>query len=479
MHRLLGEEYNAFAASYEEPRTFGLRVNRLKTDPQVIAARLGIPYEPVPWNPDGLYYPASVRPGLHPYYHAGVYYIQEPSAMAPAPVLAPRPGDRVLDLAAAPGGKTTNLGALMENRGLLVANDIRVDRAGTLVENLERNGVTCAVVLAEKPERLAERFPSFFDRILVDAPCSGEGMFRKMPEMCKVWRPGMPDTCARVQVRLLECAVTMLRPGGRLLYSTCTFAPQENEEVLLQLLIRNPSMRLVPITALPGAQPARPDWTSEPDRAASLGIDRAVRLWPHRLRGEGHFVALLEKEEGAAEDAPPAGPSPGRRRAGGPKPQGWAPADRDSLKAMAEFCRTYLTGEAADRLLSGETAQYGEWLYRPPEGSGTLAGLRVLRSGLQLGRARKARFEPAHALALALRREDVRQVRDLRSDSPEVLSYLQGEPLPAAGEQGWTLIAVDGFPLGWAKAAGGVLKNHYPRGLLWRGATPPTLGEEN
>uniref|UniRef100_UPI0035B54A76 RsmB/NOP family class I SAM-dependent RNA methyltransferase n=1 Tax=Symbiobacterium terraclitae TaxID=557451 RepID=UPI0035B54A76 len=502
MRRLLGDEYEAFAATYGEPRTHGLRVNRLKTDPAALAARLGMPVDPVPWTADGLYFPASLRPGRHPLHAAGLYYMQEPSAMAVAPLLAPRPGERVLDLAAAPGGKTTHLAALMENRGLLVANEVHPARARSLLENVERMGITCAVVLNERPDRLARSLPGFFDRILVDAPCSGEGMFRKLPEARESWRPDLPSSCARVQGQILDDAVAMLRPGGLLVYSTCTFAPEENEEVLLQLLTRHPELRLLDLPAVPGIAPARPDWTSDPDRAAALGVHRAGRLWPHRLRGEGHFVALLRKldEAGSPGEAGPwgtpesagrapaesagrtpaesAGRTPtgkGRIRAGRAtqEAQGWAPARREALGAFAAFCREALSPEGADALQSGEIAQHGDWLYRPPEGSEALAGLHVLRAGLQLGLARKGRFEPAHALALALRPERVRQTCDLSADSPAAMAYLRGETLPARGQKGWTLVTVDGFPLGWARASDGVLKNHYPKGLRWLSSPPP------
>lgn len=456
MADLLQDEFDAFVATYEEPQTRGLRANRLKITPEALAARLGFAADPVPWNPDGLYCPPGFRPGWHPYHAAGLYYGQEPSAMVVAPLVGARPGERVLDLAAAPGGKTTQLAAHMENRGLLVANEIDPGRARALVENLERLGITCAAVVSERPERLAARLPGFFDRVLVDAPCSGEGMFRKTPEVRARWRPDMPAACARVQGEILDSAADMLRPGGRLVYSTCTFAPEENEEVLLQLLTRRPDLRMVPLPAVPGIEPARPDWTRDPERAAALGIGLAGRLWPHKVRGEGHFVAALER-------IPDAGGARPRI-----KGREWQRPAKEALAAYQDFCRQWLTPRAREVLPpETEVRQYGEWLFAPPEGSPVLSGLHVMRAGLQLGRARKARFEPTHALALAVRPEHVRQVHDLAADSPALLAYLRGETLSAAGEQGWTLITVDGFPLGWAKASGGILKNHYPKWLRW------------
>lgn len=374
--------------------------------------------------------------------------------MVVAPVLAPQPGERVLDLAAAPGGKSTHLAGLMQNRGLLVANEIHPVRARVLVENLERMGVTCAVAVNERPDRLAARLPGFFDRILVDAPCSGEGMFRKLPEAVEQWSPGLPATCAEVQRQILSDAVAMLRPGGRLTYSTCTFAPEENEEVLLHLLRTHPEMRLIPLPPLPGVAPARPDWTSDPAGAEALKIALAGRLWPHRLEGEGHFVALLEKAGGASPQGP--------RTKGRQRPEGERTPSREAISLYERFCRESLNWEPALEL-----QQHRDWLYAPPPGAETLEGLHVLRSGLQLGEVLKGRFEPAHAFALALRPDQVRQVHDLPAGSPQAEAYLRGETLPAAGESGWTLVTVAGQPLGWAKASQGVLKNHYPKGLRW------------
>lgn len=465
MERLLGSEYPTFLATYDQPRTRGLRGNPLKLDPSSLCDRLQLPLEPIPWAPGGFCFPEGARPGRHPYHAAGLYYIQEPSAMVAAAVLAPEPGERVLDLCAAPGGKATHLAALMGNRGLLVANEIHPCRARILVENLERMAVTCAVVLNERPDRLAARLPDFFDKVLVDAPCSGEGMFRKLPEARAEWSPGAPRACAAVQREILAEAVRMLRPGGRLLYSTCTFAPEENEQVLHHLLEHHPELELLELPPVPGMAPARPDWSGDP--GASV-LARAGRLWPHRLRGEGHFIALLQKR---ADLPPTRTPTRGvvPEREGGPV--GSEAVPREAAQAFERFCRESLTcrPEVPLRL-------HGGWLYSPPPEAPDLTGLHVLRSGLQLGEVRKGRFEPAHALALTLGSGDTRQVHDLPGDSEAVLAYLRGEPLPARGQKGWTLVTVDSFPLGWAKAADGLLKNHYPKGLRW--LTTPVDPEE-
>jgi NOL1/NOP2/fmu family ribosome biogenesis protein len=264
----------------------------------------------------------------------------------------------------------------------------------------------------------------------------------------------------------------MLRPGGRLLYSTCTFAPEENEQVLLHLLRSHPEMELIDLPPIAGLAPARPDWTGEDEAARRLAIEKGGRLWPHRLRGEGHFVALLRKREDAPAPASPAPEPPGRpsrkgaraARQGEPARQEDTP--REAIAAFDRFCREFLTNRPAP----GPLHLHGEWLYAWPPDMPDLSGLHVLRAGLQLGEVRKGRFEPAHALALALRPGDARQRHDLPATSDAVMAYLRGEALPAAGQQGWTLVTVDGFPLGWAKAADGLLKNHYPKGLRWLSA---------
>lgn len=463
MERLLGPEFEPFLATYSEPRTHGLRANPLKLAPELLPARLGLTLEPVPWAPGGFYFPETARPGRHPYHAAGLYYIQEPSAMAAAAALAPRPGERVLDLCAAPGGKSTHLAALMHDQGLLVANEIHPKRARILVENLERMGTTCALVLNEDPQRLAPRFPAFFDRILVDAPCSGEGMFRKLPEASMEWSPASPAACGALQREIVTAAVAMLRPGGHLLYSTCTFAPEENEQTLAFLLDSFPEMELAALPPIPGAAPAVPAWAGE---GAHPGIARGVRLWPHRLRGEGHFLALLRKREDAGV---PAAPSPaGDRRPARQRPRNDANELEKALPVLEQFCK-----ENLHRRFDGPFRLHGEELYQVPAGTPDLEGIKVLRPGLHLGSAKKNRFEPAHALALALKAEDARQRRDLPAGSDEVLAYLRGEAIPAAGELGWTLVTVDGFPLGWGKASDGLLKNHYPKGLRWPGAGRP------
>ena len=435
METLLGAEYPDFLTALDRPRAVGLRLNPLKTeDPPVLPFAL----TPVPWEPTGFYYDPEARPGLHPWHDAGLYYLQEPSAMAPAALLDPQPGERVLDLCAAPGGKTTQIAGRMRNRGLLVCNEIHPKRAAVLSGNVERLGIANALVLNEHPARLSERFPAFFDRVLVDAPCSGEGMFRKHDAAWADWSPETVAMCARRQAEILDSAAVMLRPGGRLVYSTCTFSPEENEETVSAFLRRHPDFS-VEQTDAPWFAPGRPDWV--PDGQPELA--RTLRLWPHLLRGEGHFAAVLRRGE-AGEERFALRPSP----CGGQSDR--LPAEvRELLRALNV------------NLPAGLPVLWGERVFWAPPDLPELRGLKALRPGLELAVLKKGRAEPAHALALYLR--EASAVRNL--SQTEAAHYLRGETLPTAFGSGWTLLRLGGCSLGWAKAAGGVLKNHYPKGL--------------
>lgn len=439
MQGLLGEEYPAFAGSFDATRAQGLRVNPLRCAPETFAARGLFPLTPVPWCAEGYYYPAQARPGKHALYEAGVYYIQEPSAMAVGAVADPKPGEWVLDLCAAPGGKTTHLAGRLRGEGFLLANEIHPARAKILAQSVERAGIRNAAVTNETPARLAARFPQAFDCVVVDAPCSGEGMFRKDADAAAEWSEDSPALCAARQDEILAEAVKMVRPGGRLVYSTCTFAPEENEGTLSRLLRQYPDFSVAKRAGFPWFDQGRPDW--QPDGDPSVA--HAFRLWPHHLCGEGHFCALLVRA-GAADRTQPAGIEPLAK----------APED------FAAFAADTLTEPLHAPLLRA-----GDHLWAVPAGLPDLCGLRVLRTGLELGELRKGRFAPAHALALALSPEQVRRVVQFPSDSAEAARYLRGETLPVDGENGWTLFCVDGFALGWGKAVQGILKNHYPKGL--------------
>ncbi len=427
MRALLGADADAFFAAYDRPRAVGIRFN-----PRKGPDRTDLPFvlDPVPWAKHGYYYDPDARPGLHPYHDAGVYYLQEPSAMAPAELLDARPGERVLDLCAAPGGKSTQIAAAMDGRGLLVCSEIHPGRARILSGNIERMGIANALVLNETPERLAQRLPGFFDRVLVDAPCSGEGMFRKEDAALTDWSEDNVAMCAARQKSILFAAAKLLRPGGRLVYSTCTFAPEENEGVIAAFLKARPDYS---VEASDTFAPGVPGWAD-----GNPALAGTCRLWPHRLLGEGHFAAVLRREDGQKETEPKMQP----------------------FEALPPECSDVFA--ILPPLPEGGAVRFGETVYLAPPDTPELRGLRVLRAGLELGRLKKGRFEPAHALALWL--DGAENAVSYPAGSPEIARWLRGETLPTA-LRGWTLVQVDGYSLGWGKGAGGVLKNHYPKGL--------------
>lgn len=418
MEAQLGSEYPAFLESLERPRAVALRFNPLKGERPVL------PFvgAPVPWEPEGFYYDPETRPGLHVYHEAGVYYLQEASAMAPVALLDPKPGERVCDLCAAPGGKTTQIAGRMLGQGFLVCNEINPKRAKILSRNIERMGVANALVTNEHPETLASRFPGFFDRVLVDAPCSGEGMFRKEEAAVTDWSQETVQMCARRQREILDSAARLVRPGGRLVYSTCTFAPEEDEETVAAFL------------------EAHPEFTPEPVEAPWFvpGENASYRMWPHKLLGEGHFAAVLRKTQGESGEVPAC---PGEK----------------CPKAWESFAK-----ELDITLPEGKAVFFGQSLYWAPTELPELNRLKVLRPGLELGTERKGRFEPAHALALWLKTCAVAE--SFPPESPEMKAYLHGDVVPS-GKKGWCLVQAGGYAIGWGKGDGSVLKNHYPKGL--------------
>ena len=418
IHRQLGEEYPAFLESLERPRAVALRLNPLKG----VATPPPCALDPVPWEETGYYYDPDARPGAHPLHEAGVYYLQEASAMAPVGLLDPKPGERICDLCAAPGGKTTQIAARMGGEGFLLANEYNPKRAKILSRNVERMGVANALVVNEHPENLARRLPGYFDRVLVDAPCSGEGMFRKEEAAVTDWSPEAVSACALRQREILASAAKLVRPGGRLVYSTCTFAPEENEETVAAFLAAHPDFESETVDA---------PWFVPTENGG-------FRLWPHKLLGEGHFAAVLRRRGDA--------PVPPVRIAGEKPPKEWL-----------ELAR-----ELELRLPEGRYLTFGQTLYLVPEDMPPLTGLKVERPGLELGVSKKGRFEPAHALALWL--SEAKNTESYGGDSDEIRRYLHGDVVPSA-KRGWCLVQVDGYSLGWGKGDGSVLKNHYPKGL--------------
>jgi len=458
MKDIMGAEYEAFEQSYEHAKYQALRINPLKVEKQAFLEQAPFTLEQVPWCENGYYYTSDDTPGKHPYHEAGAYYIQEPSAMAPVEYLDVKPGERVLDLCAAPGGKSTQIATKMQGKGMLVCNEIHPARAKILSENVERLGITNAVVLNETPARLADMFEGYFDKILVDAPCSGEGMFRKNEDACGEWSLENVRICGERQDEILDCAASMLKPGGRIVYSTCTFAPLENEGSIYRFLNRYPEFHTVPAKMYEGMSQGRLEWYLNDNTVGKIEVSEredmaeqiagTIRLWPHLLRGEGHYLAILEKE-GQLSDY--AGYCKNAKETG--------IADKECEDFYA-FCK-----ETLKQIPRGPKIKFGDQLYLIPEDMPSLKGLKVLRPGLHLGTLKKNRFEPSHALALALTAEKVQHSVTYASDSYEIKAYLKGQTLNHEGEKGWYLVNTDGYSIGWAKLAGMIMKNHYPKGL--------------
>ncbi len=441
MKTILGEEYDAFLTSYGEPRNFGLRVNTAKISPEEFVRLTPFHLTAIPWVENGFYYEEQDAPSRHPFYHAGLYYLQEPSAMTPASRLPVHPGERVLDLCAAPGGKATELGAKLRGEGILAANDISASRARALLKNVEVFGIPNSFLINEVPSRIADRFGEFFDKILVDAPCSGEGMFRKDPDVAKVWNEEKPYACAKIQKEIILQAAKMLRPGGMMLYSTCTFSPEENEQVIAYLLKEREDMHLMEMEDYEGFAKGRPDLAD-----GNPQLEKCVRIWPHRMAGEGHFLALLKKD-------------------GDAKPQGTTPAPSGISKAERRILEEFLKDVSKKLDLDRIEVRKGQ-VYYVTGHLNDCRGMKFLRNGLYLGELKKDRFEPGQAFAVALKKEEYASVIDLDWRDERVVRYLKGETIQVddvrvTHKKGWQLVCVNGYPLGWGKLVNGQLKNKY------------------
>jgi len=427
------DEAQAFFSSLEKPRHHGVRANTLKISVDNFREIL-TDISPTDWCSAGFYYAGQNPSSKNPLYHCGLYYIQEPSAMSAAAILDVQPGDKVLDLCASPGGKSTQMAAAMAGRGLLVANDANQSRIPQLVRNLEVAGVTNAVILREKPERLARHFPNYFDKILVDAPCSGEGMFRKDSDAVLAWDKNKAARMAAIQADILENAAQMLTPGGVLAYSTCTFNPVENEDVIWNFLERNENFYTIPIRHADfGVSPADEGLRLEHPNP------HATRIWPHRQRGEGHFVALLQKAGIKSNDSQIVGRF----------------ASSFDGKFYREFCKKYLKSH-----VQGEVYAHRDGLFALPAECPSVTGLHVVRLGLFLGSLQKQRFTPSYALAMSLKAADFEDnaVISLEADDPRVELYLRGETFQIDAPDGYNLMCIGKYSLGFAKVLAGRLK---------------------
>ena len=466
MKAFLGNEWDDFLYSYDNNRFQALRFNTLKVQSPEERMRilkvLGISSDKrVSWANEAYYFDENVRPGKHPYHEMGLYYIQEPSAMSAAALLAPKPGMRVLDLCAAPGGKSTQLATYLGDSGLLVSNEINTQRSRILSQNIERMGIKNAIVTNEDSFVLASHFPGFFNAIQVDAPCSGEGMFRKLPEAIEQWSMENVAICAARQKEILDNAAVMLKPGGTIVYSTCTFSKEENEDVIEYFLERHP------------------DFT----------LEEMERFWPHKVDGEGHFVAKLVRrgsvnefdagydvcedscnkveDTGLKADRKTKKNKNSKNRKNETKPA----LTKENMKLLSEFLDETISEDMAAWIKNSRLVMFGEQLYRLPDMEVDIKGLKVQRAGLHIGEFKKQRFEPSHSLALALKLSEAKNVVKLTWDDPQTTGFFNGQSVMLSDEQtaeckkGWALVCVDGYPAGWGKVNGAQVKNHYPKGL--------------
>lgn len=459
MKEILGEDYEAFLAGFDGQRQYGLRVNTLKMNLEEFERIAPFHLKKVPWISNGYFYEAEDVPAKHPFYSAGLYYLQEPSAMTPASRLKVQPGERVLDLCAAPGGKATELGAALQGEGLLVANDINTARARALLRNLELFGISNSFVTNEPPHVLAERFPEFFHKIMVDAPCSGEGMFRKNPAVVDSWQEKGPEYFSKLQREIIVQAADMLLPGGMMFYSTCTFSPLENEKTITHLLKERPDMEVIPMENYEGFAEGLTSYRGEVfDESCKL----CRRIWPHKMSGEGHFMALLHKKNGTQQQV---------QQTVSQSSIWWEKCKglNKEQKAAAEDFFSHVNIAYDEKRIDVR----GDNLYYLPAPKYDGRGLHFLRNGLFMGEFKKKRFEPSQPFALALHAQDFDQVLDFPADDERLSRYLRGETLDVsdliAGEKkrkGWQLVMVAGHPLGFGKLVNNNLKNKYPAG--WR-----------
>lgn len=422
--KLLGEEAETFFASFDEPAVSAFRVNPLKESQQEFEN----PIPDLPWS-----YYGKVS-GKSPEHVTGLVYSQEPAAQMVGQVACPQKEMKVLDLAAAPGGKTTHLLSYLANTGLLVSNEISSKRAKVLVENVERFGARNVLITNESADRLAKHFPSYFDMIVLDAPCSGEGMFRKDPAAMQYWNADYPVKCASLQKEILESAMEMLAPNGQLIYSTCTWSPEENEEIVTWLL-QNYELELLDIPAINGA-------------SRGINLPQTLRMYPHHFKGEGQFVAkfLFKGEEKQVKQKPSK-----------------SNLTREQLTLWQNFSKEHLRVE-----LEGVLQVFGEQLYLLPAGLPDLSKLKIARNGLHLGTFKKKRFEPSFALGFALTSSEVQRRLDISEE--DFKQYVAGNVISVSKDlpNGWYQVAVKGNGLGFAKIVSGTLKNAFPKGLRFQ-----------
>lgn len=443
MRELLLDDFLEYEKHLDDPAYYGIRVNTLKISVEDFLDICPFHLTKVPWTDNGFYVDRKEKPSKHPFYHAGLYYIQEPSAMAPASYLPVNPGDKVLDLCAAPGGKSTELGAKLQGEGVLVSNDVSISRTKALIRNIEVFGIRNSVILCTEAKYLVPSLTGYFDKILVDAPCSGEGMFRKGNHEIKNWQQKGSEPYAKLQREIVDDAMNLLKPGGMMLYSTCTFSPEENEQVIEYLLEKNADLSLIPMEMVEGFDCGHPEWSV----SGREDLKRCIRLWPHKIKGEGHFLALLKKEEG------------------GEPSFHYEKVQRAKLTPETEeFFR-----DCQMEIDWSHVRENQGKLYYLKEAFPELQKVRILRKGLFLGEMKKGRFEPSQALAAALKAEEFDQYIAFDSKNHEnTIRYLKCETLNVETKQeGICLMGTGQHPLGWGKLKNGRMKNKYASSWRW------------
>lgn len=451
---LLGDEYDSFEKAISSDRSFGLRLNPIK--PVCLNEEhkktFGI-LSSVPWADEGYYYDEKARPGKSIYHEAGAYYIQEPSAMSVVQILDPKPGERICDLCAAPGGKTTHIAGRLMGKGLLVSNEIITDRARILYRNVERMGISNCVVTNEDPRNLVPKFPGFFHRIVVDAPCSGEGMFRKDETAIEEWSVENVHNCAKRQEWILDCASMMVMPGGVIVYSTCTFEPDENENLIGNFLKKHPDWRVETTEVQKLLSPAKSEWMDAPNNE----LNKAVRIWPHKNDGEGHFIVKLVKSGTYAVESDKT-----------------LKKEKNIIerRKIEDYLREKVLKEDRFEIENREFISFGDMIYLLPMGitSASLKGIKVISPGLQCLEVKKDRYEPAHGLAMAINMNDSKYAYELCE--ADAIKYLRGEgvniqlsencDIPSGS---FVLVMYDGLSIGFGKYVNGNIKNRYPKGL--------------
>ena len=465
LERMRGQlkgEYESFIKTYDEYPHRGIRVNTLKISAEDVKKRAPFNMEPVPWVKNAFIISDEDNPAGHSFYRAGLYYIQEPSAMTPADRLPIDEGDKVLDLCAAPGGKATALAAKLNGTGMLVANDVSASRCRALLHNLELFGAANIMVTNELPQNLEKKFPAFFDKIMVDAPCSGEGMFRKEPEVADSWTKERVEFFAKQQKSILKSAVAMLKDGGLLMYSTCTFSPDEDEKSVEYLLSECDDMKLIDIEGYEGFSHGDKEYATFDD------IEKTVRIWPQKMAGEGHFLALFRKEGKTDLQADSAGHDKRKNKKKDKKKRG------SSNLMSSSFSRDERV--IFEEFLNGLSARFKSYTYENKSGKvymmpfdlHDIPQMRFLRCGMYMGELKKNRFEPSQALALNLKNGEFVNEISFEENDERLHDYFEGAQInldeaEQEKKNGIILIKVSDFPVGFGKKTGEVIKSRYVR----------------